>query len=136
MEKTPKNESILGISGILPGVLLSAFVSGLAVLAEQGEDQQRLIEEPFEDLLRSADEHPGIGGVGLHVAQHLGGIHAQNRGHGAGTADIDRNGKQTEQREQREANLPRHIVLAAKARDVKAKADRKTDCREDTDQDV
>ena len=37
MEKTPKNESILGISGILPGVLLSAFVSGLAVLAEQAE---------------------------------------------------------------------------------------------------
>jgi uncharacterized integral membrane protein (TIGR00698 family) len=37
MEKTPKNESILGISGILPGVLLSAFVSGLAVLAERAE---------------------------------------------------------------------------------------------------
>jgi len=37
MEKTPRNESILGISSILPGVLLSAFVSGLAVLAEQVE---------------------------------------------------------------------------------------------------
>ncbi len=37
MEKTPKNESIFGIFGILPGVLLSAFVSGLAVLAEQAE---------------------------------------------------------------------------------------------------
>jgi uncharacterized integral membrane protein (TIGR00698 family) len=37
MEKTPKNESILGISGILPGVLLSTFVSGLAVLAERAE---------------------------------------------------------------------------------------------------
>jgi uncharacterized integral membrane protein (TIGR00698 family) len=37
MEKTPKNESIFGISGILPGVLLSAFVSGLAVLAERAE---------------------------------------------------------------------------------------------------
>jgi uncharacterized integral membrane protein (TIGR00698 family) len=37
MEKTPKNESIFGIFGILPGVLLSAFVSGLAVLAERAE---------------------------------------------------------------------------------------------------
>jgi len=37
MEKMPNKQTILGMRALLPGIALSAFVSGLAVLAERLE---------------------------------------------------------------------------------------------------
>ena len=37
MENSPNKQTILGIRALLPGMILSALVSGLAVLAERLE---------------------------------------------------------------------------------------------------